>query len=73
MLSVNAAIDARHDELLRALTEIAKQRRLDQPVESADESKRTILRAIQRAKSEKLNTWHYQQFKEKHGFRSDPQ
>ena len=65
MLSVNAAIDARHDELLRALTEIAKQRGLDEPVESANESKRTILRAIQRAKSEKLNTWHYQQFKEK--------
>jgi hypothetical protein len=65
MLSVNAAIDAHHDELLRALAEIAKQRGLDEPVERANESKRTILRAIQNAKSEKLNAWHYQQFKEK--------
>jgi hypothetical protein len=65
MLLVNAAIDARHDELLRALTEIAKQRGLDEPVERANDSKRTILRAIERAKSEKLNAWHYQQFKEK--------
>jgi hypothetical protein len=65
MLSVNAAIDARHDELLRALTEIAKQRGLDEPVERANESMRTILRAIQRAKNEKLNAWSYQRFKEK--------
>jgi hypothetical protein len=65
MLSANAAIDARHDELLRTLIEIAKQRGLDEPVERANESKRTILRAIQRAKSEKLNAWSYQRFKEK--------
>jgi hypothetical protein len=65
MVSVNAASDARHDELLHALTEIATQRGLGEPVERANESKRTILRAIQRAKSQKLNTLSYQRFKEK--------
>jgi hypothetical protein len=65
MFSANAAIDARYDELLRALTEIAMQRGFGEPVEVAIETRRNILRAIEREKSEKLNRWHYQQFKEK--------
>jgi hypothetical protein len=64
-LSVNIAIDARHNELLCALSEIAKRRGLDEPLERANDSKRKILRAIERARSEKLNAWHYQRFKEK--------
>jgi hypothetical protein len=65
MLSVSIALHARDNELLCALAEIAKQRGLDEPLECANDSKRTILRAIERAKSKKLNAWHYQQFKEK--------
>jgi hypothetical protein len=65
MLAVNAAIDARHDELLRALTEIAKQRGFGEPVEVVNETKRNILRAIERKKSDKLNTLSYQRFKQK--------
>ena len=69
MPSESIAFDARDNELryneLRcALVEIAKQRGLDEPLERADDTKRTILRAIERARSEKLNAWSYQQFKE---------
>jgi hypothetical protein len=63
MPSVNAEIDARHELLRDALAEIAKQRGL--PDEVAIETKRNILRAIRRKKSEKLNTLSYQRFKEK--------
>jgi hypothetical protein len=63
MPSVNAEIDARHELLRDALAEIAKQRGL--PDEVAIETKRNILRAILRKKSEKLNTLSYQRFKEK--------
>jgi hypothetical protein len=65
MPSVNAEIDARHKLLRDALAEIAKQRDFGKPVEVADETKRDILRAILRKKSEKLNTLSYQRFKEK--------
>jgi len=64
MLSVSTAFDARDNELRCALVEIAKQRGLDEPLERADDTKRTILRAFERARSEKLNARRYQQFKE---------
>jgi hypothetical protein len=65
MLSVNIELDSRHKELRRALVEIATRRGLDEPDERVDDSKRKILRAIERARSEKLNAWSYQRFKEK--------
>ena len=68
---MNAAIDARHDELLRALAEIAKQRDFGEPLEVAIETQRGILRAILRKKSEKLNTLSYQRFKKK-SWKKDP-
>jgi hypothetical protein len=65
MVSGNDAIDARHNELLHALAEIAKQRDFGEPFKVAIETKRDILRAILRKKSEKLNTLSYRRFKEK--------
>ncbi|HEY7297223.1 MAG TPA: hypothetical protein VH684_04735 [Xanthobacteraceae bacterium] len=47
-------------ELLRTLTEIAKQRGSDNPAECANATRRKILRAIERKRSDKLNDWHYQ-------------
>jgi hypothetical protein len=64
MLSVNIELDPRHKELRCALVEIATRRGLDESDERVDDSERKILRAIRRAKSEKLNAWHYQRFKE---------
>src|SRR5262245_10741501 len=65
MLSANIALDALHNELLCALVEIAKRRGLEEPLERVNDSERKILRAIERRKTEKLNAWSYQRFKEK--------
>jgi hypothetical protein len=54
----------RDRELLRRLTEIAKQRGFNDPDECANATKRKIFRAIQRKRSDKLNNWHYEKFKE---------
>jgi hypothetical protein len=54
----------RETELLRRLTEIAKQRGFDDPVACATATTRKILRAIRRKRSDKLNSWHYEKFKE---------
>ena len=54
----------RETELLLRLTEIAKQRGFDDPVECATATTRKILRAIRRKRSDKLNSWHYEKFKE---------
>ena len=43
MLSVSAYIDAPPDELVLALTEIATQRGLDQPVERASDTREEFL------------------------------
>jgi hypothetical protein len=61
--SLSTTNDAHYAELLLRLTEIAKQRGFDDPVESANAAKRKILRAIQRKRSDKLNDWHYQRAK----------
>jgi hypothetical protein len=50
--------------LLLRLTEIAKQRGFDDPVACATATTRKILRAIRRKRSDKLNSWHYEKFKE---------
>jgi len=54
----------RETELLLRLTEIAKQRGFDDPVACATATTRKILRAIRRKRSDKLNSWHYEKFKE---------
>lgn len=54
----------REAELRLRLTKIAKQRGFDDPVECATATTRKILRAIRRKRSDKLNSWHYEKFKE---------
>jgi len=51
-------------DLLWTLTEIARRRGFDHPAECANATKRKILRAIQQKRTDKLNNWHYQKFKE---------
>ena len=59
--TTNDEFPPRETELLLRLTEIAKQRGFDDPVEATT---RKILRAIRRKRSDKLNSWHYEKFKE---------
>jgi hypothetical protein len=63
-VSLGTTNDVLHAELLRRLTEIAKRRGFDNPADCANATKRTILRAIQRKRSDKLNNWHYKKCKE---------
>jgi hypothetical protein len=62
--TTNDEFPPRETELLRRLTEIAKQRGFDDPVACATVTTRKILRAIRRKRSDKLNSWHYEKFKE---------
>jgi hypothetical protein len=62
--TTNDEFPPRETELLRRLTEIAKQRGFDDPVAGATATTRKILRAIRRKRSDKLNSWHYEKFKE---------
>jgi hypothetical protein len=62
--TTNDEFPPRETELLRRLTEIAKQRGFDDPVACATATTRKILRAIRRKRSDKLNSWHYEKFKE---------
>src|SRR5262245_16725521 len=50
--------------LLVRLTELAKQRDFDDPVDCANATMRKIFRAIERKRSDKLNNWHYEKCKE---------
>jgi len=62
--TTNDEFPPRETELLLRLTEIAKQRGFDDPVACATATTRKILRAIRRKRSDKLNSWHYEKFKE---------
>src|SRR5262249_59392989 len=62
--TTNDEFPPRETELLLRLTEIAKQRGFDDPVACAKATMRKILRAIRRKRSDKLNSWHYEKFKE---------
>ena len=62
--TTNDEFPPRETELLLRLTEIAKQRGFDDPVKCATANTRKILRAIRRKRSDKLNSWHYEKFKE---------
>ena len=51
-------------DLIWTLTEIARRRGFDDPAECANATKRKVFRAIQQKRTDKLNNWHYQRFKE---------
>src|SRR5262245_44316964 len=51
-------------DLLWTLTEIARRRGFDHLPDCPTSTKRKILRAIQQKRTDKLNNWYYQKFKE---------